>query len=96
MLKREGTLALFVDIPLFAGDIIEGGVGLGFYRWKANTGKGNNNQLISMQCANKYEWHDRLNNIILNPKHSLQNLSGAERVETLVSVQTPAHVGGVF
>ena len=28
MLKREGTLALFVDITLFTGDIIEGGVGL--------------------------------------------------------------------
>ena len=39
MLKREGTLALFVDITLFTGDIIEGGVGLGFYRRKANTGK---------------------------------------------------------
>ena len=39
MLKREGTLALFVDISLFAGDIIKGGVGLGFYRRKANTGK---------------------------------------------------------
>ena len=39
MLKREGTLALFVDKPLFTGDIIKGGVGLGFYRRKANTGK---------------------------------------------------------
>ena len=38
MLKREGTLALFVDKSLFAGDIIKGGVGLGFYRRKANTG----------------------------------------------------------
>ena len=39
MLKREGTLALFVDIALFTGDIIEGGIGLGFYQRKANTGK---------------------------------------------------------
>ena len=44
MLKREGTLALFVDITLFTGDIIEGGVGLGFYRRKANTGKEEHNQ----------------------------------------------------
>ena len=39
MLKREGTLALFVDILLITGDIIKGGVRLGFYRRKANTGK---------------------------------------------------------
>ena len=38
-------------------------------------------------------WHDKLNNIILNPKHSLQNLSGAERVETLVSEGNPRHMG---
>ena len=38
MLKREGMLALFVGVTLFTGDIIEGGVGLGFYRRKANTG----------------------------------------------------------
>ena len=37
MLKREGTLALFVGVTLFTGDIVEGGVGLGFYRRKANT-----------------------------------------------------------
>ena len=55
MLKREGTLALFVDITLFTGDIIEGGVGLGFYRWKANTGN-KEQQSIDIDAMRNQAW----------------------------------------
>ena len=40
MLKREGTLALFVGVrSVVTRDVVEGDVGLGSYRQKADTGK---------------------------------------------------------
>ena len=90
MLKREGTLALLVGVEsLFTQNTVEGDVGLGFYRWKADTGKESNNQhcIDAMRIQVWMIW--QVNNVTLNPKHMENNLSGAERVETLSSGGNP-------
>ena len=56
MLKREGTLALLVGVEsLFTRNTVEGDVGLGFYRWKADT-RNKEQQSIDIDAMRNQAW----------------------------------------